>query len=571
VSRVLLVAAAILAAVAVWTAASLPPSRETLTRPWADATVAGVLHIHTNRSDGRGSMDDIAAVAARAGLAFVVFTDHGDATRPQEAPSYRSGVLCIDGVEISTTGGHYLALGLQGRAPYPLGGEPRDVVEDVQRLGGFGIAAHPDSPKPALAWNDWDAGMEGIELVNPDSSWREHLYRGGWASRVRLVNALASYPFRAPETIGHLLTNSSAARRRWVALNAARRVVGIAGVDAHAKLELLGGDPGESRYSLPLPGYEPAFRALSVHVAPVEPLTGDAALDARRVLDAIRGGRLYTAIDAWATPPAFEMTATNASGTAVPGEQLGPSGPTSIRVRHNGPSGYLTTVFRGDEPVERDRPEPDFSVEVGAGDGVYRVEVRDPRHPNGPPWITSNPIHVQVMAAPVPRSLPPASGHADLFDGRSTAGWTTEADPSSLSAIEAVSGVRGPELRVRYGLSGGEDAGQFAGVAVAVPNGIFDYDRVSFAIRGERPMRLSLQARAPAGNMQPERWQRSIYVDAAETERTVMFADMRRVGAARTLQPSPNDVRDILFIVDTTNTAPGQSGRIWLSRVRLER
>ena len=30
------------------------------------------------------------------------------------------------------------------------GGEPRDVVEDVKRLGGFGYAAHPDSPKTEL-------------------------------------------------------------------------------------------------------------------------------------------------------------------------------------------------------------------------------------------------------------------------------------------------------------------------------------------------------------------------------------------------------------------------------------
>ena len=37
-------------------------------------------------------------------------------------------------------------------APYPLGGEARDVLEDVRRLGGFGIVAHPDSPKEALRW-----------------------------------------------------------------------------------------------------------------------------------------------------------------------------------------------------------------------------------------------------------------------------------------------------------------------------------------------------------------------------------------------------------------------------------
>src|SRR6516162_7307713 len=109
-----------------------------------------MIHVHTNRSDGLSSPDEIAAAAARAGLKFVVFTDHGDATRKPDPPRYLSGVLCLDGVEISTTGGHYIALDMPA-SPYPLGGEPRDVVDDVKRMGGFGIVAHPDSPRTSCA------------------------------------------------------------------------------------------------------------------------------------------------------------------------------------------------------------------------------------------------------------------------------------------------------------------------------------------------------------------------------------------------------------------------------------
>ena len=43
-----------------------------------------------------GSVDEVAAAAAAAGLQFVVFTDHGDATRPPDPPAYRHGVLTID-------------------------------------------------------------------------------------------------------------------------------------------------------------------------------------------------------------------------------------------------------------------------------------------------------------------------------------------------------------------------------------------------------------------------------------------------------------------------------------------
>ena len=94
----------------------------------------------------------------------------------------------------------------------------------------------------------------------------------------------------------------------------------IAGVDAHAKLALREDDAGDSRYSLPVPGYDASFRVLSVHVRPDSPLTGDAAADAAAVVTAIRAGHLYTAIDGVASPPVFEFTATNGSGTVHEGE-----------------------------------------------------------------------------------------------------------------------------------------------------------------------------------------------------------------------------------------------------------
>src|SRR5262249_38292909 len=150
--------------------------------------ISGALHVHSRQSDGSGTRVEIAAAAARAGLQFVVFTDHGDATRVPDPPAYSSGVLCVDAVEISTNSGHYVALGL-GAAPYRLGGEWSAVVEDVRRLGGFGIIAHPDSPKASLAWHDWTVEADGIEWLNADSEWRND----SWLS---LARTLLGYPVR---------------------------------------------------------------------------------------------------------------------------------------------------------------------------------------------------------------------------------------------------------------------------------------------------------------------------------------------------------------------------------------
>jgi hypothetical protein len=59
VKRALLTAAAIVAAVVVFILATLPRARVELA-PFTgtgDGTVAGVIHVHTNRSDGRSSPD----------------------------------------------------------------------------------------------------------------------------------------------------------------------------------------------------------------------------------------------------------------------------------------------------------------------------------------------------------------------------------------------------------------------------------------------------------------------------------------------------------------------------------
>ena len=97
VKRVLLITAALVAAVAILH--RLSPSRPQplpLDTSWRDGT--------DPRRDPRPQQPirrpQLARrhrrVAARAGLKFIVFTDHGDATRTPDPPAYRSGVLCID-------------------------------------------------------------------------------------------------------------------------------------------------------------------------------------------------------------------------------------------------------------------------------------------------------------------------------------------------------------------------------------------------------------------------------------------------------------------------------------------
>jgi hypothetical protein len=568
--------AALAAAVAVWIGFTVPPRPIPLAAP-TDGTIPGLIHVHTNRSDGLSAPDEIAVAAARAGLRFLVFTDHGDATRKPDPPQYRSGVLCMDGVEISTSGGHYVAIDMPA-SPYPLAGEARDVVEDVRRLGGFGIAAHPDSPKPELRWREWQAPIDGVELLNPDSGWRLWVQQASdnserWSARRRLLAALVDYPFRPAAVITSLIQPSGAVSD-WEALIRRRRVVAIAGVDAHAKIAPRNGDPGDSRYALPFPGYESSFRVMSIHVKADRPFSGDAAADARVLMRAIRSGHLYTAVDGAATPASLEFTASNEHGTVNEGDELGVGGPVTLRVRSNAPPGFTSIVWKGGgEVLTGDHHEQDFTVLAPAEPAVYWVEIRATGRPAQVAWVRSNPIYVRGPEA-VERlpGHPPATQSLPIFSGTAD-GWRVEHDPLSLAAVEVAPGVEGAELRFRYGLAGGASVGQVAALAFDTPRGVAAYDRLSLSMRAEHPMRISVQLRAgdDQGAASRERWKRTVYVDASAQDRTIFFDDLMPVGETHTVRPIADGIRTILFVVDATNTKLGDSARIWIKKAALER
>jgi hypothetical protein len=541
---------------------SLPPAQLALVDSFADGTVRGVIHVHTSRSDGRGTPDEVAEAAARAGLAFLVFTDHGDAMQAPDPPVYRAGVLCLDGVEISTTGGHYVAIDMPA-APYPLGGEARDTVEDVSRLGGFGIAAHPDSAKENLRWQGWDAPFDAIEIINLDSSWRRWLAAPGWSPKLRLARALLAYPVRPAQTIASLI-RPERVRDRLARAAGRRPIVTLAGADAHARLALTSADPGENGFGLPVPGYASSFRALSMHVRLDHPFGGNAIEDAASLVRAIRDGRLHSVVDGVAAPASFEFTASNLRGTAREGGRLAPAGPLTLHVRSNAPPGFTATVWKGTQAFAENRPEQAFSVQAADEAGAYWVEIRPPA--SELPWITSNAIYVGgVDTSPAAPARPAAARAEPLFTAGATAGWRIEHDDESLAAVEATTGTEGPELRFRFGLGGGTPAGQYVALVREAAGGVGTHDRLSFRARAERPMRVSVQLRGGAS-----RWERSVFVDTVARARTVYFDDLTPIGAAGAWAPAA-PIDSVLFVVDLTHARPGTSGRLWISQPALQR
>ena len=544
----------------------LLPSASIDTAAPAPNVVRGAYHIHTDRSDGSGTVEEVAAAAARAGLQFIMLTDHGDGTRPPDPPTYRHGVLTLDAVELNTTGGHYAAIGLAA-APYPLAGTPDAVIEDVRRLGGVGIATHPGSPRPSLRWTAWNAAFDGLEWLNGDSEWRDE-------SRLAITRALLGYLLRAPESMAALLDRPGEVFEQWDRLTESRRVLAIAGTDAHAWLGFgQRTDPDGGGMHVPIPGYEATFRTFSNHVVLDAPLSGDAAKDAATLVAALRNGRLYSVVDALAAPGGLSLTASSGSRTGLIGDDLPIEGDVIVRAAVTAPPGTTLVLLKNGDRVHQ---VTGGSLEVNGGRAaaVYRVEayVRDSPGEPAVPWIVSNPVYAGYKRA---AERPAAAAPVIRTEARS-AEATTESGESNTSRLVAPP-ADPPGRRVAgetpltwmFALAPGAPRGQFAALRIPIAGGLAAFDGVRFRVTSPKPVRAWVQLRAPVGNT--ERWGTTFYADAEERTVDLPLRAFMSIGVTSSDQPPLDRVDSLLFVVDTLNFLPGTSGSLVLSEIAFVR
>ena len=516
--KVLIGAAAVFVAALLFLFGTLPPAPVRVPLDHLDPairarTVRGAYHVHTSRSDGAGDKDAVATAAARAGLQFVILTEHGDGTRTPDPPAYLHGVLCLDGVEISTNGGHYVALGLPA-APYPLGGEASAVVEDVARLGGFGVVAHPDHPRPQLAWTDWDVPVDGIEWLNADAAWRDE-------SGLALARIAFAYFVRPGPALASVFDRPSTTLDRWDALSKRRRVVALAAVDAHGGGRRRAVDEGAPR-ATPGPSYEASFRSISNRVFLVRPFNNDPRHDAALLLEAIRRGDVYSVVDAISPDVGLNMGARTVSWTS---------------------SSSLPSI-----------------PEAFEEDGRQRLEVIAEHGPGTPPvpWILTNWMG-DYPAASIPVVSPlPDGGPLNL-----PSAWRVEHDPSSSGRVSGAGNL----ISLEYRLGGEGRRSQFVGAAADLA-GSQAFEALAFRGRAGGPMRVSVQLRFRPDD---RRWVKSVYLGPEDRDVTIRLAEMKAAEQPGAPMPTVGSARSILFVVDLVNAVPGASGGFTISDLRAVR
>ena len=349
---------------------------------------AGNAHIHTPFSDGELYHAEVAQAAVRAGLDFIITTDHNVRVGGIEGyygdePDGR--VLLLVGEEIHDTrrkpqANHLLVYGLEDELA-SLATEPQQLIDSARDAGGFSFIAHPFeypiaiADEPDLSWVDWDvSGYTGIELWNFMSEFKGLLT--SWPKALRYTaSPEKGISGPSPQTLEH-----------WDRLLAkGERIRIIGGADAHGTTYSKG---PLKRVLFP---YEFLFRCVNTHILSRHPFEGVLEHDKRMVEGALRAGHAFVGYDLPAPTKGFRFSAQGLNQQVIMGDWLRLNHGVTLQIVV--PQTTDTRLIFNGEVVARET-EGTHMTYIATKPGAYRVEVYIDFEGKQRGWIFSNPIFI---------------------------------------------------------------------------------------------------------------------------------------------------------------------------------
>jgi len=327
----------------------------------------GTYHIHSSLSDGKKSVEEIAAEAQRASLDFIILVDHGSPNRESlDAQGKAGDLLILAGSELSVSRGHLVGLDISDYA----GVFPQDAeaaAYAIRAASGFSVIAHPYSRVP-WSWGE-HVGYSGMEIVSAYSALRK--------KPARALLFLPAFVFKPHFVLLRLLKRPEANLRKWDSLARNAPIYGYFGVDAH----LL---------------YRPLLSFLNLHVL-LDQAPGEKFLEARsQIFSSLREGRFYNSVNAAAPAGGFRFHGSRKAGLIRMGEELDWEEGLALQVEAPFDRRFRIELLRNGRTVGETRDRE--LAHAVRQPGVYRVEVYlegGTPLPKDVPWIVSNPIFVR--------------------------------------------------------------------------------------------------------------------------------------------------------------------------------
>ena len=157
------------------------------------------LHVHTCYSpDGITTPREVIAYSKRQGLDGVAITDHDTVDGALKLLG-KTDLIIVPGIEISSLGGHVLALNVT--KPVPPNLTLSETIQRIREAGGIAVAAHPVTLFKGLRPTDTILNFDAIEVINSTSfpfSLSTHLSRK-LAVRLNLPQIAGSDAHYGPE------------------------------------------------------------------------------------------------------------------------------------------------------------------------------------------------------------------------------------------------------------------------------------------------------------------------------------------------------------------------------------
>lgn len=342
---------------------------------------SGVIHVHSTFSDGTGEWKEIAELAGKYQLDYLIMTDHNTLEplhRGYEGFYENCLVLAQTEINDQEDKNHFIALNVSEDIPALC--DTEISLKHLRKQNGIAIIAHPFEHRhelkyPAYPWNRWDLKVDGLELWNQLSSWKEALTRWNKIWRVVKPNMTLRTPPRE-------------AIIKWDELNQTQEVIGIFGIDAHALKHRV-----NRLISITIFPYKIHFKSLRTIALVTDYLRNNSLEEAKKMLyTAYQKGRLHCVNHRLGDGIGFRFWAENEKRN----EEILWPGDTNVFE-----SGWILTAKSPDRCIlqllkdgvkiqEIDGHELKHKVDTP---GVYRIET----YKKGRAWLFTNPIRFRAQ------------------------------------------------------------------------------------------------------------------------------------------------------------------------------
>lgn len=367
---------------------SLQSQRQTAIASDGLLELVGVSHVHSFLGGhSSGTFQELIAAANSNQLDFVLLSEHPD-------PNFDTGAMTLQGKhghglflsgnEVVTASGDRVLI-FPGTVDANMAHSQSTADFLARHQNGLVFVAYPDSFK---AWNA--EHYDGVEVYNVYTNSKQinpltMFFDGVWSYGAYPDLLFARFYSRPTENL-----------KLWDSAigNTGKRLIGIAGNDAHSNVGLsLNDATGNTLVGFKFDPYERSFRLVRVHALLRLPL--DDQLNEKHLVKALSNGNCFIGFDIFGDTQGFRFFAHDGNEQAIMGDEIALD--DAVRLNVQVPIPARVVLFKNGVPIKDDsnvRAQEFLAKEKGS----YRVEVYLPQlgSPlNENPWIIANPIYVK--------------------------------------------------------------------------------------------------------------------------------------------------------------------------------